>query len=328
MHLTQIQPNDIKKIDTINSYLKENFKMIIKIDSDLDDIKFLRENTKAKIHELKYVYGCTAKDMDLAKNLAILEVSNLIINSKRVLKEDTFENDYEDYEEKIEELSKVVAKYVRLGDDLDFAISVAMREYRGSKYLRADYDVERDLREKVSAVLTAAKSQKRIGGEVGVEEGGDFYHPDSDYGSTNPAKSKRNRSSAAASRDVPTVYNGRGKKAVFAPRDSGRETTPARSKLNMSEGKYICLAEDEKMSFNNKTMKGNCIALTGANVEGQDISYPLRVRFVVSESEEYYEINIDSILDHEGAQAKINLSEEAHVDLSENILKKLIEKGI
>lgn len=328
MYLNQIQPNDSKKLKTLNTYLKENFKMQVDTDSSLTELQTLRECTKSEIHELKYVHGCTSGDSDLGRSLAILEAVDIIIANRRSLKENAFDSEYEDYEDKIEELAKVVAKYVRLGDDLDFAISVAMREYRGSRFLRADYDVERDLREKVKGSLIAAKAEKRRVKEEEVEEGGDFYHPDTNHGSTNYHNKSKAKSASPAAKDVPTVYSQRGTKASFAPKDSGRETTLAtpRRKLNMSEDKYICLADNPKLSYNPDTMKGNCVALTGMETNGQDVSYPVRVRFIIGESAK--RISIDSIMDVDGSRTTLELSESVKTALSKNILEELIQKGL
>ncbi len=324
MYLNQIEIHDKKKLSKLNNYLSENFKIRVDVDGDSKELLSLREHVINEIHELKVVRGCTPKDADLGKSLAMLEAIDLILANRRAVVESS--ERFGPYSGIVDKMSDAVAKYVNQGDDLDSAISVAMREYRSSKYRYPDHEVEQDVRHSVASKLIGGVNDvdetlvKGLG--VEVDEAGDFYHPNTDHGSLD----RKPRRSAA--QDVPTAYTQRGQKAAFGPRDSGRETTPARSKLNMSEdgGQYIYLADEPKLAFNPNTSKGNAIAMTGFDSGGEEISYPVRVRFVYDDAAGL--VNIITIVDGDGSETGTELDDAEKATLGQNILDELMAKGI
>jgi len=207
MYLNQIEIHDNKKLKKLNNYLRENFKIRVDINSTEEDLQSLRECTIDEIQDLKIVHGCTPKDADLSKSLAVVEAVDLILSSRKNVKESS--ERFGPYTRIVDMLSDAVAKYVKQGDDMDTAISIAMREYRSSTYRYPDFEIEQAVRSSVNAKLMGGDDSlvdENMAKGLGVEmdEGGDFYHPDTEYGSVKPSAKPR-----AKAKDVPTVYSPR-----------------------------------------------------------------------------------------------------------------------
>lgn len=328
MHIGYNKLSTDAKVSKLNQYLSEEFKVKVDVNASIDDLVELKENTSDRMAHYKYELDKTAKDPEIAECLVIIEVASELLSEKRKLLE------FNKVEAKKFKVVALLAdnalRYINQGDDYDIAVKSVMRDYRGSTSLWPDHEIEKMVRQHIEermeddAIVGDIDEDfiKRMGGEL--EEGGDFYHPNTEHGSIDIKAIPKKQA-----RDVPpTVYPAGSTKARFEPKDSGRETfNSARKKVMMGEDSsgFIHLAGNSRITMNPKTLKGNAIVEIGFMGNGEETTYPARVRFSY---DDVGTIDIVSITDGQNQPTATEMDDSQLEELSGEILNELIEKGM
>lgn len=139
----------------VNTYLKETFGFSLSSDVSREQLLSAKKEIVETVRYLKIQKNLTPKDSELSKQLLVLEGINILLSDDQ--KEDLHEraslSTKGDYARIVDYLKDFVMKNIDVGDDLDDAVTQAMKEYRSSKYRFPDYDIEYDVRDLVKLDL-------------------------------------------------------------------------------------------------------------------------------------------------------------------------------
>jgi hypothetical protein len=279
------------------------------------------------MHDYKYNAGLSPSSPEISRSIAIVEAVDVIFSSRRKANEEE-EVFYGPFNRVVNSMADAIVKFVKQGDDLDLAVSIAMREYRSSKHRNPEDVVERKVRELVADKLANDYDEDGVDENLvkglGLEEAGDFYHPDTNHSPVKPYSAPRGEV-----RDVSKPYLSYDK----GDEDNGRETFSYPSKLRqrkltMSEdgGEYIEIAFEPKLAINPRTLKGNCIGMIGVgSPEEGNHAYPVRIRFQYDDAAG--EVSIVSILDMKGTEVSVEMDGAEEEQLRNDILDEILHKG-
>lgn len=209
-----------KKLNRINSFLKENFGFSMNVDADHATLTRIRNEVSDILSRLKVQENLSPKDPQLTKNLLILEGVELLIQRAKLVENNAYSITPR-YRKIIDGLAEFVTSAIEVGDDMDDAIQQAMKEYRSSKWRFPDYEIEFDLRKEVANAVQQMEGMY----EMGLAEGEEEILPRVQEGEESEEEIDEAGLSVDNTHDKTKFSRGgnmRGRKANFATGDQGK----------------------------------------------------------------------------------------------------------
>ena len=255
------EPHETTEVIKLNKYLKEEFKVTVNPESTTGELKCLKENMIDRLSYLEFEKGANATDAEYAKCMVMLEVANLMISGRELIEE------HAAVDAKRNLLVRMLANnamyYITNGDDYASAIHSVMRDYRGSKALWLDHEIEMDVKDILDFELADERLAgdidpdftKRVGEIEEIEEAGDYYDPTTDFGVTPSAGGKKDnggRGHGYAGVDRAPIK----KKSMQA---MNRDAKASRAKSSNDKHNY---GTPSKMTDNEREMKNKAAPFT------------------------------------------------------------------